>query len=90
VPATFTIHRGGSLRPPRVTVPAFIAVQLTIASVDRRSDRVVLLLPRPRALTVAPGGRASVRLPGLKAGDYVIAVNGAARGDLLVGGEPGP
>ncbi|HEX7622468.1 MAG TPA: hypothetical protein VF400_02775 [Anaeromyxobacteraceae bacterium] len=50
----------------------------------------MLRTPNPHRLTVPAGGRASVLIPGLRAGHYVIDVDGAGRGALDVGGEPGP
>jgi hypothetical protein len=35
-------------------------------------------------------GRVSISLPGLRAGRYDITVDGAVRGALVTGGEPGP
>jgi hypothetical protein len=58
-----------------------------VVSGDGRSHRVVIA---SRGLTVPAGGRASVRLPGLRAGRYGLEVDGAGRGVLVIGGEPGP
>jgi hypothetical protein len=90
LPATFEIGSGGSLSPTSVSSPAFLAIQLTLISADRRQHRAVLETTVAHSLTVPPGGRASLLIAGLKAGRYVIQVDGAARGALLIGGEPGP
>jgi hypothetical protein len=73
-----------------VTSPAFLAIQLTVASADGKPHRVVLRTPTRHTLSVPAGGRASTLIGGLKAGHYVIEVDGNARGALNTGGEPGP
>jgi hypothetical protein len=90
VPATFTIRAGDAVVPPTVSSPAFIAIRLTVVSADGKQHHVVLLMPSPRSLTVPAGGQASALVPGLKAGRYALQVDGARRGALMVGGEPGP
>jgi hypothetical protein len=50
----------------------------------------VLRIPVARALTVPAGGRASTLITSLKTGSYPLEVDGAARGTLEIGGEPGP
>ncbi len=90
VPATFVIRTGGRLVPASVSAPAFLAVQLSVVAVDGRPHRVVLKTPVPHVLNVPVRGRAAVLVPGLRAGQYEIDVDGAARGMLLIGGEPGP
>jgi hypothetical protein len=90
LPATFRVEHGGALSPPSVSSPAFLAIELTVASADGRRHRIVLATPKPHRLAVPAGGRASVLVAGLRAGHYVIDVDGAPRGALDVGGEPGP
>jgi hypothetical protein len=90
VPVTFTIRGGDAVVPPTVSSPAFIAIRLTVLSADGKPHYVVLLTPSPRSLTVPPGGQASALVPGLKAGRYLLQVDGARRAALMVGGEPGP
>jgi hypothetical protein len=41
-------------------------------------------------VTVPAHGHASVLIAPLKAGHYVLEVDGAARGELLIGIQPGP
>ena len=82
--------RAGRLVPSSVSAPAFLAVQLTVASGDGKQHRVLLKTPTPHSLTVPAHGRASLIVPGLRAGQYQIEVDGAPRGILLIGGEPGP
>jgi hypothetical protein len=73
-----------------VTAPAFLAVRLTISSGDGKAHQVVLETPAHHTLSVPASGRASVLVPGLKAGQYALKVDGTTRGGLVIGGEPGP
>lgn len=91
VPATFLAGRG-QLEPRSVSVPAFLAVQVTIVSGDSQPHVYDIETPTAHRLTVPAGGRAGVRIPGLKAGRYRIAplMGGGPGATLVVGGEPGP
>ena len=83
--------RASGVSPPTVSAPAFLAVQLTGVSGDGQTHTVVVELPGKRqTLSVPAHGRASVLLPGLKAGDYVVEIDGKPLAKLLIGGEPGP
>jgi hypothetical protein len=90
VPATFAIRAGGKLDPPTISAPAFLAVQVTLASADGRAHRVLLRTPTPHTLTVPAHGPVSTLVPGLRAGRYELDVDGAPGGALIIGGEPGP
>jgi hypothetical protein len=90
VPATFKVVAGGRLEPPIVTAPAFLAVQLTVVSTDGKAHTAVLQTPAPHSLSIPANGRASVLVPGLRAGEYRLEIDGATRGGLVIGGEPGP
>jgi hypothetical protein len=63
---------------------------VTIASRDGRRHHVLIRTPTAYPLTVPAGGRAVVSVSGQRAGRYAIDVDGAARGALMIGGEPGP
>jgi hypothetical protein len=65
-------------------------VQFTIASGDGHSHQVVLKTPVLHTLSVPAHGRASIRIPGLRAGLYQVEVDGGVAGSLVIGGEPGP
>jgi hypothetical protein len=78
------------LEPPTVSAPGSLTIALTVVSGDGHAHRVVVRTPRPYYLSVAAGGRASVLIPALRAGQYVIDVDGAAHGALIVGVLPGP
>jgi hypothetical protein len=84
------VRAGGQLSPPQIAVPALIAIQFTVVSGDGRAHKVVLKTPSPHALNVPANGRASVLIKGMKAGQFVVAVDGAAKGVLVTGAEPGP
>jgi hypothetical protein len=73
-----------------VYAPAQIPVELTLISSDGHKHRVVVRTPAVHVLKVPAHGRASVLLGGLRAGRYVLRVDGVARGALQVGGAPGP
>lgn len=90
VPATFEIS-GGRLLPYTISVPAFLAVQVTVASRDGRAHVLTLQTSPPRRLSVPAGGRASLRIPGLRAGNYrLVPASGGSGGVLAVGGDAGP
>lgn len=89
VPATFAI-RAGSLTPPAITVPSFLAIEVSVANPDGSERIVVVQTPRPQTLRVPAGERAAIRIPGQRAGTYEITLDGRAAGQLIVGGEAGP
>ncbi len=89
VPATF-VARGHTLDPSTITVPPFLAVEVTIVSADHKPHTVVLKTPTPRTLKVAPGKRTSIRFAGLRAGRYALVLDGRAAGTLAASGDAGP
>ena len=88
LPAAFTANPDGSLTPSTVAAPVSTTVLLTITS--KASHPLRVFFSTGRFFTVPAGGRASLRLPGLKAGRYSIYVEGRSRGALVVGAAPGP
>jgi hypothetical protein len=90
VPATFVVRGGGPLSPHSVSAPAFLAVLVTVISHDGHAHHVVIGTPLRHTLSVPAGGHAGILLPGQRAGEYPIVVDGRTRGRLLIGGEPGP
>jgi hypothetical protein len=87
LPAQFTLNPDGSLSPPLVAGPVDTTIALTVTS---HASHPVTLSVASRALTVSPGGHASTRLQGVKAGRYTIQVDGTPRAALVVGAQPGP
>jgi hypothetical protein len=73
-----------------ISVPAFLAVQLSVASGDGRPHRALIKLTAPKTLNVPAQGRKSILIPGLRAGRYEIDVDGKPGGALMIGGTPGP
>jgi hypothetical protein len=90
VPASFTVAPGGRLTPPTITVPPFLAVEISIRAADGRPHRLVLQTAPPHALRVAAGKRAALGIPGLRAGRYPVMLDGRRAGALVAGGEVGP
>jgi hypothetical protein len=90
VPAAFVVMAGGRLTPPTITVPPFLAVELSLRSRDGRSHRLVVRTPTPHGLSVTAGGHAAIRIPGLRADRYPVLLDGRRAGALVAGGEVGP
>jgi hypothetical protein len=90
VPASFVVVAPGRLEPPSITVPAFLAVEISVRSDDGRAHRLVLETPTPHTLDVRAGERAAARIPGLRAGAYPVTLDGRVAGTLVAGGEVGP
>jgi hypothetical protein len=84
------IVAGGVFQPPQIAVPAHLAIQFTVVSKDGHAHHVVLKTSPAHALSVPANGRASVRIPGPKAGRYVVELDGTARALLVTGAQPGP
>lgn len=90
VPASYAVTAPGQLAPPTITVPPFLAVELSLVAQDGRSHTLVLQTTPPRTLRVAAGARRAVRIPGLRAGRYAVMLDGRRAGALVAGGEVGP
>lgn len=90
VPASYVVTPSGRLTPPTITVPPFLAVEISIRSDDGRPHTLVLQTPQPHTLQVAASERAAVRIPGLRAGRYAVMLDGRRAGALVAGGEVGP
>ena len=89
IPATFTL-RAGRLRPATVSVPAFLAIEVSVRNLDRVTRVVTVRADRPYRLTVGPRGRVARLVPGQRPGNYPVIVAGGGRAILHSGGEPGP
>jgi hypothetical protein len=89
IPAAFTL-RGGRLRPASVSVPAFLAIQVSIRNLDPVTRVVVVRADRAYRIVVRPRARAVRLVPGQRHGSFPVIVRGGGRATLLSGGEPGP
>lgn len=89
VPAAFTVV-AGRLQPRTITVPPFLAVEISVRAADGKPHRLLVRTPAPHALAVAAGGTKAVRIAGLRAGRYAVELDGRSAGALLVGGDAGP
>ncbi len=92
VPVTLVFAPGGGVDPSTVTIPAFVAIEVTLASRDGRAHLLRLKAGRRTyRLAVGAGKRETTRLPGLRAGTYRLpALTGGRSVTLVVGGEAGP
>jgi hypothetical protein len=89
VPVRFELA-AGRLRPPTISVPAFIAIELTIVSRGGRTSTAVLATKPARRIAIPAGGHARVTLKGIPRGSYRLTVPGSGSATLVVGSEPGP
>jgi hypothetical protein len=86
VPLDFTID-GEGITPPRMRVPAFLALELVVRNDTPRAQRVTL---EDTVLEVAAGETGRVRRAGMRPGRYPVVAGVAGRAVLLVGADPGP
>jgi hypothetical protein len=89
IDATFSLD-GGRLTPKTVTTPAFLAVSLSVRNRDAVPRTVVVRADRSYRMQVGAGKRAEKQIPGQRAGEYPVLVDGKRRATLVFGGEPGP
>ncbi len=91
IPVDLTVS-GSTVSPRQVSVPAFLTIAFGGRSTDGREHALSLRTPRGTVTVNVPaGGAASTEVPGLPAGEYIIAVDGQATdAKLVVGVEPGP
>lgn len=90
LPAKFTIRAGDVLFPPVVAAPKHTTIVLTVRTQDGKHHTLVLATPRAHTVAVEPGRATQLVLKGLPNGTYVVKVDGAIRGRLIVGAAPGP
>jgi hypothetical protein len=90
VPADFSL-RDGQVTPGKVTVPAFLSIELSFRAADGRPHQVLVRTPTPTELSVPASGAATRTIGGLRSGLYLIVVDGQpTNGALVVGGDAGP
>jgi hypothetical protein len=87
VPARFIVGPDG-VKPPQVSVPAFLAIELIVA--NDLDTAVTARLEGAGPLAVDPGSSARVRLEGRRPGRYVIDFGDGRQALLVTGAEPGP
>jgi hypothetical protein len=85
------IATGGALSPTTVTLPAFLALEVTVSS-TAGAQRVTVDAPGGGTFAVPAGGTATKRVAGLKPGNYPVttAAGGKAVLHVVSGGDPGP
>jgi hypothetical protein len=91
VPVELTVGSDGTVTPPTVSVPAFLALELRVR--NRTAGTLSVTMEHadpPGAFEVGAGKTGTRRLAGVRPGRYVIAVAGAGRATLVAGAEPGP
>ena len=86
----FTVLAGGKVNPPTITIPAHYPVELTVVSGDGDAHHALLRTSKLYPLSVPAHGRASVRIPAPRIGQYPLDVDGGRRATLVIGGQPGP
>jgi hypothetical protein len=87
VPARFVVTASG-IEPPRVSIPAFLAIELIV--VNRHSEEIIARLQGAEPLPVAAGETRSMRLDGRRPGRYPISFGPAGDGLLVTGADVGP
>jgi hypothetical protein len=90
VPVALTAD-GGSLSPTTVTLPAFLAVEITVTA-KGGAEQVTVSAPGGGAMAVPAGGKQTMRLGGLQPGAYSVTTAGGGKTLLRVvsGGAAGP
>jgi hypothetical protein len=73
-----------------VAAPKHTEVVLTVAAGDGRHHTLVVQAPRRYAVSVGPGHAGRLILKGVPNGSYSVDVDGAKRGQLIIGAAPGP
>ena len=90
VPVAIIVRPGG-VQPAKVSIPAFLALELSVRNRTTEEITVRIVGPeRPAGTVVAPGATATKPLAGLRPGRYAIETGAGRRATLIVGVEPGP
>jgi hypothetical protein len=87
VPARFVVS-GTGIKPPQVSVPAFLAIELIVA--NRTDDQLLVRLEDSDPFPVAAGDTVRAQLDGRRKGSYVVDFGAAGKALLVTGAEPGP
>jgi hypothetical protein len=86
VPVEVTLGSDGQLRPPTVSVPAFLTLELIV---HNESGAPIVVRFHGARLAVGSGATAHRRFEGLRKGRYAVRA-GAGTATVIVGIEPGP
>jgi hypothetical protein len=87
VPARFTVDASG-VTPPQVSVPAFLAIELSVQ--NGLASPITVRLEGAEPFPVGPYATERVELDGRRPGRYVIDFGEGRTGLLVTGVEPGP
>jgi hypothetical protein len=87
VPARFTVDASG-VTPPQVSVPAFLAIELSVQ--NGLASPITVRLEGAEPFRVGPYATERVELDGRRPGRYVIDFGEGRTGLLVTGVEPGP
>jgi hypothetical protein len=87
VPVRFVLGPDG-VDPPRVAIPAFLAIELIV--VNRLDQQVVVRLEGEQPFPVPGGETVNARLSGRREGRYTIDFGSAGEALLVTGAEVGP
>ncbi len=87
VPVAFTVAAQG-VTPPRVAVPAFLAIELSVQ--NGFASPITVRLEGAEPFRVGPYATERVRLEGRRPGRYVIDFGRGKKGLLITGAEVGP
>jgi hypothetical protein len=90
LPASFTIGAHGVLSPPLIGAPKHTDIALTVRAGDGKVHVFALETPRAYRVTVSQGHPGHVLLKATPVGTYVIKVDNAPAGKLVIGTAPGP
>jgi len=87
VPAAFTVDSAG-VHPPQVSVPAFLAIELSVQ--NGFASPITVRLEGAEPFRVLPYATEVVRLDGRRPGRHTIDFGRGQQGLLITGAEPGP
>jgi hypothetical protein len=91
VPVELRVGPDGTVSPPTVSVPAFLALELKVHNGTASTLSVSVESSDPPGPFEVGSGKTGVqRLAGMRPGRYAIVVKGAGRATLVAGVEPGP
>jgi hypothetical protein len=91
VPVAVTVGPDGTVSPPTVAVPAFLALELQVRNRTGGAVTVTWNASEPAgSFRVAAGATSARRVAGVRKGSYPLAVEGAGTATVISGTEPGP